>query len=128
MEPKIKKKWLTALRSGKYKQGRACLRSSNDEFCCLGVLCDLYDPNGWIEMKSGRADWGYGPDENTVAQPYFVNDWADLQETIVFAPDCPLLARVRETATWVESWATLPGMNDEGVPFALIADIIEKYL
>ena len=34
-------KWVTALRSGKYKQTRTCL---NDEkgFCCLGVACDLF--------------------------------------------------------------------------------------
>ena len=34
------KKWVRALRSGKYKQGREWLRAG-DTFCCLGVACEL---------------------------------------------------------------------------------------
>lgn len=43
------KDWTAALRSGNYTQGRYRLRSGteNPEYCCLGVLCDLIDPNGW---------------------------------------------------------------------------------
>lgn len=37
MPKKIADKWLSALRSGKYKQGRLKLRIHNT-FCCLGVL------------------------------------------------------------------------------------------
>lgn len=37
----FKKKWVSALKSGKYKQGSGYLRNVNDEFCCLGVACDL---------------------------------------------------------------------------------------
>lgn len=33
--------WISALRSGKYKQGAGALRNSKDEFCCLGVACDI---------------------------------------------------------------------------------------
>ena len=35
------KQWVEALRSSKYKQGRQALRNRKDEFCCLGVLCDI---------------------------------------------------------------------------------------
>lgn len=42
MNEEIKNEWVTALRSGKYKQGKGCLRKSVNEFCTLGVLCDLY--------------------------------------------------------------------------------------
>lgn len=38
---KFKDKWIAALRSGKYKQGRGQLRSLNNNYCCLGVLCDV---------------------------------------------------------------------------------------
>lgn len=40
MRRDIKEKWVAELRSGKYKQGTGYLRR-NDEFCCLGVLCEL---------------------------------------------------------------------------------------
>lgn len=36
-----KEEWVTALRSGEYRQGKGFLRNSDDEYCCLGVLCDL---------------------------------------------------------------------------------------
>ena len=35
------RQWVEALRSGKYKQGRSALRNIDNEFCCLGVLCDI---------------------------------------------------------------------------------------
>jgi len=40
MNPELKKKWVDALRSGEYKQGKSYLRSS-DSYCCLGVLADV---------------------------------------------------------------------------------------
>jgi len=35
------KAWIAALRSGEYKQGRKVLRNEKDEYCCLGVACEL---------------------------------------------------------------------------------------
>ena len=40
MTKELKKKWLDALRSGEYTQGRGRLRYAN-QYCCLGVLCDV---------------------------------------------------------------------------------------
>ena len=40
MKKELKSRWVTALRSGEYKQGRRNLRLNN-EFCCLGVLCEI---------------------------------------------------------------------------------------
>lgn len=51
MKPEVKQKWVTALRSGKYTQGKAMLRQEVKIqetgavvklHCCLGVLCELY--------------------------------------------------------------------------------------
>lgn len=41
MDPKVKAKWLKALRGRKYKQGRFSLNNGDGTFCCLGVLCDI---------------------------------------------------------------------------------------
>lgn len=42
MNEEIKKEWVAALRSGKYKQGKKYLRNKKDDtFCCAGVLCDI---------------------------------------------------------------------------------------
>lgn len=46
MDPVLKTKWLAALRSGEYKQGKHFLVDHNAEnnettHCCLGVLCEV---------------------------------------------------------------------------------------
>ncbi len=41
MNPELKSKWVGALRSGEYKQGKTALRSKDDKYCCLGVLCEI---------------------------------------------------------------------------------------
>ena len=49
--------WLTALRSGEYRQGNGYLRvgpSSAPKYCCLGVLQMVLD--GEIESKDSRDD------------------------------------------------------------------------
>ena len=58
MDKKIKKKWLKALRSGKYKQGMGTLRIE-DRFCCLGVLCDLLDPKKWEQDEYDELRFRY---------------------------------------------------------------------
>lgn len=40
MDKKLARKWVDALRSGKYKQGRNSL-VKDGKYCCLGVLCEL---------------------------------------------------------------------------------------
>ena len=48
----IKQRWIEALKSGKYKQGYGQLRSSDNAFCCLGVLYDVCKDElnlSWVE-------------------------------------------------------------------------------
>jgi len=42
MKKNVAKKWVKALRSGKYKQSREMLKNSGG-YCCLGVLCEILD-------------------------------------------------------------------------------------
>ena len=50
MRKEVKEKWLQALRSGEYKQGKNCLRA-DDKFCCLGVLTDIYAKEKNVEWR-----------------------------------------------------------------------------
>ena len=50
MNPQIKQKWIEDLLSGKYIQGKKVLRSVDNEYCCLGVLCEQY-------VEAGNAKW-----------------------------------------------------------------------
>jgi hypothetical protein len=44
--------WITALRSGEYKQGKRRLQS-NEGYCCLGVACKLFIPEDQLELDNG---------------------------------------------------------------------------
>lgn len=49
----FKTKWLAALRSGEYKQGRAQLHNrAQNTFCCLGVACKIVAPDKEIPNAS----------------------------------------------------------------------------
>ena len=120
MNPEVKAKWLEALRNGKYKQGRAFLRTENG-FCCLGVLCDLYQKehseisqwkgNGFHSINGKRNE------EHWTTAPPVVEEWADFPIHESFrVPD-------------LEIKYTLMSMNDGlGMNFSEIADVIEKQL
>lgn len=42
MDEELKARWVEALRSGDYTQGRRALYNPTDNtYCCLGVLCDV---------------------------------------------------------------------------------------
>lgn len=57
MRPDVKAKWITALRSGEYRQGRGSLRE-HDAYCCLGVLCDLHAKETIYENHHDRSYCG----------------------------------------------------------------------
>lgn len=73
MDRELRDKWVAALRSGEYKQGLNQLRGKDedgtDTFCCLGVLCDVVDPNGWHGWDGYWALWSREGDE----APFAVN-------------------------------------------------------
>lgn len=101
MNPKVKKEWVKALRSGKYIQGRFHLKK-NDKYCCLGVLTDLYN------KKFKKRDRGLCSRNRTLSKR--IQEWAQLKSDIL----CH------------DSIITLARLNDDGRSFAEIADIIEK--
>jgi hypothetical protein len=41
MNKQLIQHWVKTLRSGEYQQGSTVLRTIDDKFCCLGVLCDI---------------------------------------------------------------------------------------
>lgn len=63
MNPEVRAQWVAALRSGKYKQGVGRLKreasgfgpGDGEEFCCLGVLCDIQPPEvgHWVKIWDG---------------------------------------------------------------------------
>jgi hypothetical protein len=97
----IAEKWVAALRSGEYKQCRHQLRTQVDEYCCLGVLCEV------LKIPVGTPSPG-------------------IPRTYVYDGEpCTLSKSIRDRVGLVDC-GTLMSMNDDGETFATIADYIEK--
>jgi hypothetical protein len=79
IDPEFKSKWVSALRSGNYSQAHGALKSeglsSSAAFCCLGVGCDLIDPDAWHPLDEYLAD--YLEDEEDLPAEFQVA-WDDL--------------------------------------------------
>ena len=122
------KKWVKALRSGKFKQGQGTLkqydRKGNAQHCCLGVLCELYNK----DMKKNKkkmlpekvcdndSDFSHGYSRfggKKEDLPKEVKDWAGMSSSLGNFDD-PF------------SQPCLADLNDTGQKFKTIADIIEK--
>ncbi len=58
MNKDIKKRWVEALRSGKYKQGTGSLcklgRDNKPRHCCLGVLIEMMSS---VDLSKGHGFW-----------------------------------------------------------------------
>lgn len=57
MENSLLLKWITALKSGSYQQTKESLRENSREFCALGVLADVIDPEGWSTNSEEEYTW-----------------------------------------------------------------------
>lgn len=53
------RKWIDALRSGKYTQGTGGLCLNNGSFCCLGVACDIVKDELNASWVKGTAEGTY---------------------------------------------------------------------
>lgn len=113
MDPAWKMRWVAALRSGEYKQGREALRSDDDSFCCLGVLTDLCVKEGLVgQWKRLGPDSDYEVDKTAGVAPPSVERVTGLP-----SPDPEVSER-----------ETLSCLNDSGSSFEEIADLIEEVL
>jgi hypothetical protein len=59
MNKELKDRWIAALRSGDYPQTQNELCNSAG-YCCLGVLCDIYDNTKWRNSEDGVVSYAFG--------------------------------------------------------------------
>ena len=116
MKEIVKNKWVKALRSGEYDQGKNRLLTVHDNdsksFCCLGVLCELHaqETGGHWEKERGLK-WEYRGQEGVL--PGSVMEWSGV-------------SNVNGRATGLNGSLIL--MNDSGdYDFNQIADLIAKH-
>ncbi len=110
MNDRVEELWCSALRSGKFPQGRNVL-SDGISFCCLGVLCELAAEEN-ICIKGTDTDGIILYDDQRSVLPESVMAWAGLTESnpdVWLDQDTPCLAE----------------LNDKGIAFSTLADLIE---
>jgi len=107
----FKKKWVAALRSGKYKQGNnklAELTSGGVIHCCLGVACEV------AGSKTEKL-YDYGVIYKDIAKNKYIPKLLKGTANKDFKPFNPIVKK-------------LVDMNDGGKSFKYIASYIERYL
>jgi len=108
MNREVAEKWIAALRSGEYTQGTECLRSLNDTFCCLGVLCDLAVKSG-VPVRVKMSSDNYQYEGHGELLPLSVMKWSGVKTNVGDINDSDLTSK-----------------NDSGMTFSEIADLIEQ--
>jgi hypothetical protein len=111
-------KWVEALRSGNFKQGKRCLHMSDDDgdkYCCLGVACEVRGFKAALEENWGSYSIFKYAKETAVlpramASAVFMEDKNSNGELSFEARKGGLIC--------------LSQINDDGFTFDQIADII----
>lgn len=140
--------WVAALRSGKYTQGSVflnCVQNSAkgpdpiNEFCCLGVLCELqFHKLGMDKKIAHDKDLTYsvyGVDGSCLL-PLKMQERFQARNIGFKIPidDCDektkeTLGSLAYKSEWeVPRALAVPLFNDAGVPFSEMANFIEKYV
>lgn len=119
MNKEVKQKWISALRSGEYKQGTGRLKRE-DEYCCLGVLCDLY-----IKEHKNEVSW----EEKRLTGYYFRGQQAEYgfhlpPEVITWAG----ITSDNPNVHYECKCSPLTKLNDRQVNFNTISELIEEQL
>ena len=122
------KKWVKALRSGEYRQGKASLCNEDEisgecVYCCLGVACDILTEGVWIKLPHLTV-WSIDKHEEfTMPATGDKHGWGHTETT-----SFPSLETLKEMGLDVAYAQELAELNDKGWSFKKIANKIEKDL
>lgn len=118
--------WVDALRSGEFDQCQDVLHKQEDGYCCLGVACEVAIQDG-LPLERRPSEWDhalvveYGVRGQFDPQllPLQVQEWAGLDGGS--GVDLPGIT------TYHGFHISLIDLNDSGLTFDQIADVIEWY-
>ena len=126
MKAEYKAKWVAALRSGDYEQGRGQL-NRDGKFCCLGVLSDIVKDElnaVWVEWGNGYAYHAPAVSEQEAAVlPISVINLVGMPN-----PSGTLPSGYRARYDVRQLSIGLTALNDdEGLTFDQIADVVDYF-
>ena len=113
MNAEMANRWCKALRSGEFVQGEGQLRTLDNKYCCLGVLCEL-------DSRDTDTAWelytGPNPFKPTTTEGHQYLGAAYILPSSIAA----------KYGLNLDDLGNLSSMNDRGISFEEIADFIEK--
>lgn len=123
----FREEWVKALRSGEFTQGRGKLADGGGNFCCLGVLCQLTDIPRKFDSSLGTT---YGKHNVAATLPSELQERFGISDNPIIKFTKANVEILREYGVSVDrhTWLSLAELNDEGVPFSVIADLIEEHI
>ena len=119
MNARIKKLWVTALRSGRWVKHMGSLRSADNHRCCLGVLCEVFVDD------TSRGGWNGkifidGIDNASGSLPVGVLKWSGLNDEE--GDEVQINGEICKLAKHNDD------RRPRSIPFTEIADAIEEQL
>ncbi len=122
LKPEFKAKWVAALRSGEYQQGKRALNPQEGHYCCLGVACVV---NGNALVRQDPASQSLPPNYFKLGLP-LLHEACEWWEVLPYPERHLDSPRVRIG----KRWRRLTELNDDvrGYDFNKIADLIEEQL
>ena len=102
----FKRKWIAALRSGKFKQGYQSLKEIKEDGpkCCLGVACEIAGAKVVLKQNPGFIDGGTGSIKGIKKIPKMLIGCSGLPEKLAHMNDQERPRRVtfKGIAQWIE--------------------------
>lgn len=122
MDLDLKSKWVSALRSGEYKQGTEMLHNpAKDTYCCLGVLCKVMGAEfGEVVDRSEYRTYDYVP--HIGDKILSTGDDEELADSVLDE------VGIRDQSKLIKMNDGNTGLGLQKQSFAEIADYIEKTL
>jgi hypothetical protein len=126
MQAELRNRWIAALRSGRYAQGKGYLRQDDMDgvarYCCLGVLCEVAGIE-WVtpgNVTTDDDDYGYmgatewAPSFLGLPQPDDV-DSGKMTDQSLLANMNDTNASFTEIADWIEANISVEREVDPGM-------------
>lgn len=126
----VQAKWIDALSSNTYKQGKNVL-CREDEYCCLGVLCEIIGAikSNIDPLTYGTVTFAYKNETSETVLPTTIADEVHMKSingTFIDSKNQFISLQIDNHLDITISFSNLTEMNDSGLTFKEIVTFIEK--